>query len=337
MSKPDIDLDAMLESALEEFDFSSGTTNPPTNEKKEAKLQETDKINNTPEVVSTSTTQANPNTPDLEHVEKFHKLFGELSQMLAADPALEKYFTESLLNAEGETPLQLPKSIRTSQPSTTPIMNNTKSTTTTTTTSTAATTTTTATPTPGIASTQPPLNTPNGNDVIQKQAAITLQKLSEGFSQINPNVGVEGDSTEMSEENVSKMMTDIDSMMAGNPEMASAMEEMMKAFMSKDVVYEPIKTMHARYPMWLEQNKSKITNDQYQMYIKQIDIMGQICQIYEKQPENVQEIMRLMKNMQECGQPPVELLKEIVPDMEFTPEGLPNLPNFNPEQECTIL
>jgi len=36
MSKPDIDLDAMLESALDEFDFSSGTTNPPTVERKKA-------------------------------------------------------------------------------------------------------------------------------------------------------------------------------------------------------------------------------------------------------------------------------------------------------------
>jgi peroxin-19 len=41
-------------------------------------------------------------------------------------------------------------------------------------------------------------------------------------------------------------------------------------------------------------------------------------------------LMELMQDMQECGQPPSEIIKELAPGLEFGPDGMPVMPNMGP-------
>ena len=40
--------------------------------------------------------------------------------------------------------------------------------------------------------------------------------------------------------------------------------------------------------------------------------------------------MELMQDMQECGQPPAEIVKELAPGLEFGPNGMPLMANMGP-------
>ena len=75
-----------------------------------------------------------------------------------------------------------------------------------------------------------------------------------------------------------------------------------------------------QYPDWLTENKDKITQSEYDNYNKQFNLMTRICSEFEEEqddePQDIktqrfERIIDLMQQMQECGQPP----KDIVGDM----------------------
>src|SRR5262245_26439821 len=70
-------------------------------------------------------------------------------------------------------------------------------------------------------------------------------------------------------------------------------EGMMKQLISKDVLYEPMKEMYEKYPKWLATNKSKLSPNEYQNYVKQFGYIEQIMYIYDKQGDSgFGEVMR---------------------------------------------
>lgn len=60
-------------------------------------------------------------------------------------------------------------------------------------------------------------------------------------------------------------------------------------------------------------------------YSRQYDIVSQIVKIYESStsssPEGLKRVADLMTQMQETGNPPDDIIKELAPDMEFGPDG----------------
>lgn len=55
-----------------------------------------------------------------------------------------------------------------------------------------------------------------------------------------------------------------------------------------------------------------------------------IVAVYESEPNNYTRLMELMQDMQECGQPPAEIVKELAPGLEFGPNGMPLMANMGP-------
>jgi peroxin-19 len=68
-----------------------------------------------------------------------------------------------------------------------------------------------------------------------------------------------------------------------------------------------------QYPEWLASKKGELKDEEYQKYEQQFKIVDKIVTAYESSPENVKEIMSLMEQMQETGQPPMEIMKMIAP------------------------
>ncbi|MDD0245749.1 hypothetical protein PSY47_23575, partial [Shigella flexneri] len=65
----------------------------------------------------------------------------------------------------------------------------------------------------------------------------------------------------------------------------------------------------------------------------QLELMMKLNEVYEKEPENMAKIFEIMQNMQECGQPPSDLVQDIAPDLDLSklgqlsPEMLESAPN----------
>ena len=52
---------------------------------------------------------------------------------------------------------------------------------------------------------------------------------------------------------------------------------------------------------------------------------------YETEPDNFPRILELMQDLQEKGNPPTDIIKELAPGLELTPEGMPMMmPNMGP-------
>ena len=103
--------------------------------------------------------------------------------------------------------------------------------------------------------------------------------------------------------------------------MESIVETMMQQLLSKEILYEPMKEIGERYPTWLEENKAKLTDEEYTRYSNQHQFIKDLNQVYEAEPENFNKIVELMQKMQECGQPPNDIVQELAPDFDLSNLG----------------
>ncbi|KAJ2702556.1 Peroxisome chaperone and import receptor [Coemansia sp. IMI 203386] len=125
--------------------------------------------------------------------------------------------------------------------------------------------------------------------------------------------------------------------MGDDAQLDSLVDDVIGQLMSKEVLNQPLKDLDAAYPGYLEKNKDKIPKDEYERYQKQHDYIKQILVLFDESTDdevNNPKIIELMQAMQDCGQPPAELLKILAPDMELNEKGEvkePEVPN------CSIM
>jgi len=181
-------------------------------------------------------------------------------------------------------------------------------------------------------------------EVDEKEEQDELAKLMESLKtgdfektidDIAKSLQLDGNSGELpdmnlNEETIGKIMEDFEK----QPDMMKMVEQLMGTFVSKDVMYEPMKEMRTRYPKWFEENTSKLSSADLAKYQKQFECVKKMCDAYENDPQNTQKIITLMHEMQETGQPPADILKELT-DVLGGGGELPALPTD--ASNCSIM
>lgn len=123
------------------------------------------------------------------------------------------------------------------------------------------------------------------------------------------------------------------------------MQSFMQNLLSKEVLYPSLKEITTKYPEWLEANKPSLSSDDFQRYEQQAKIMGEICELFEKEEAGAAEkestfetIMDLMQKLQDLGQPPKELAGDAPPGLNFDMDSLnlPGGPAGAPDQ-CSVM
>ncbi|PSC68797.1 Metal transporter Nramp3 [Micractinium conductrix] len=107
------------------------------------------------------------------------------------------------------------------------------------------------------------------------------------------------------------------------PEMSSLVDSIMHQLLSKEVLYQPMKDIGDKYPGWLVANKDALSGEDYGRYEKQYGYIQRICALYEANPSDFAQLIELLQAMQQCGQPPQEIVDELAPGMQFGSDGLP--------------
>ncbi|KAL2518116.1 Peroxisome biogenesis protein 19-1 [Abeliophyllum distichum] len=125
--------------------------------------------------------------------------------------------------------------------------------------------------------------------------------------------------------------------LAGSQDMESIVESMMQQLLSKEILHEPMKEIAERYPKWLEDNKAKLTDDEYARYSRQYELIKDLNQVYENEHDNFNKIVELMQKMQECGQPPNDIVQELAPDFDLSNLGQLSPEMFESQQNCCIM
>ncbi|KAJ1830354.1 Peroxisome chaperone and import receptor [Coemansia sp. RSA 2711] len=119
--------------------------------------------------------------------------------------------------------------------------------------------------------------------------------------------------------------------------MGSLVDDVIGQLMSKEVLQQPLRELDAAYPKYLETHKQTLSSEDYGRYQQQHEYVKQILGLFaECKDDSVNDprIVELLQKMQDCGQPPNELLKLLAPEMELDEKGevkAPEMPN------CTIM
>ncbi|KAJ2767793.1 Peroxisome chaperone and import receptor, partial [Coemansia nantahalensis] len=167
---------------------------------------------------------------------------------------------------------------------------------------------------------------------FQDKIKATMDKLKESADQADADAGADLGGAGMMEE----LMRQLDQ--AGDdPQLDSLVDDVIGQLMSKEVLQQPLRDLDAAYPKYLAENKDSLSADELRRYEKQHGCIREILALFgelDDDAANDPRVVDLLQKMQDCGQPPSELLKLLAPDMELDGDGnvkVPEAPN------CTVI
>lgn len=207
------------------------------------------------------------------------------------------------------------------------------------------------TPTPSVAS-KPKTKPPPATDQKQ-QVDDAIAKLLHDMAQPCAD-----DDDDVDDDLLQKLLN------GGDFNADAMMDGMMEQLLSKELMYEPMKQVASKFPQWLADQKGVLPEKDYQEYVpqetltftcaclgcshsthsrvQQNECFQKLVQAYESNAD-AQQLMLLMEQVQEYGQPPAEIIREIAPGLELDANGLPKfdgvegMPPFPQGEDCRIM
>ena len=156
----------------------------------------------------------------------------------------------------------------------------------------------------------------------------TVSKLLNDMTSVGSNFEMDTTRVEtMGEDLMSQMMGEFEKM-GEKEDYNEVIDGMMRQLLSKELMYEPMKSVCLKYPEWLVEAKSQLSEEDYVRYGTQYQYFQRIVAVYETEPDNYPRLMELMNDIQEYGQPPADIIKELAPGLMFNEEGMPIMPNM---------
>ncbi|KAF5460202.1 hypothetical protein F2P56_020086 [Juglans regia] len=125
--------------------------------------------------------------------------------------------------------------------------------------------------------------------------------------------------------------------LTGSQDMESIVETMMQQLLSKEILQEPMKEIGERYPKWLEDHKASLNAEEYERYSRQYKLIKDLNELYENDPSNFNRVVELMQKMQECGQPPNDIVQELAPDFDLANLGQISPEMLDSQSNCSIM
>merc|ERR1712216_842533 len=89
------------------------------------------------------------------------------------------------------------------------------------------------------------------------------------------------------------------------------LESIMSQMMSKDVLQGPMQQIDEKYKEYFVQQADSMSPTEEYQYRRQHEYVRTILDEYEKAEPDCKRVEQLLQDMQECGQPPPEIVKEL--------------------------
>lgn len=128
------------------------------------------------------------------------------------------------------------------------------------------------------------------------------------------------------------------------PELMPFMHNVMQRLMSKELLYPSLKEIVDKYPSWLADKRSSLKTDEYNKYSEQYNLMKSVCDAFENENESdsdeikkerFEKVLMLMQKIQNCGNPPKDLVSDISQNVPLDEHGNLQIPGM--PQQCTIM
>ena len=168
-----------------------------------------------------------------------------------------------------------------------------------------------------------------GNDVAgaDRTVAATLKMLAESQKGME---GFEAGRIEGVGETMMEEMMQQFQALGDREDYNEVIDGVMRQLLSKKLMYIPIQQICAKFPEWLAFHKDSLRDSEYTNYGKMYQTFQKILAVYDVEPDNFPRLMELMFDMQQYGQPPAEIIKDLAPGLKFDENGMPIMPNMGP-------
>ncbi|KAI0725203.1 Pex19-domain-containing protein [Fomitopsis betulina] len=116
-------------------------------------------------------------------------------------------------------------------------------------------------------------------------------------------------------------------------ELQKVLENMMTELMSKEILYEPLKELHDKFPAYLKEHDSTLSADDKKRYDAQYTCVSKLITIFEdssysdSDPAKGAQVVTLMTEMQKHGSPPADIMAPLPPGLDMGADGLPKMPD----------
>lgn len=172
-----------------------------------------------------------------------------------------------------------------------------------------------------------------GGDNFQASVLQALEKLKDSDSTLHTASSTAEASSDPLESLLSQLTSGIDDSDEDNGELQTILETMMQQLMSKEILYEPLKELHDKFPTYLAENDASLSGEDKGRYQNQLECVTEIITIFDdpsyddSDQEKGARIVTLMNKMQSFGSPPSEVMGPLPSaGLEFNPDGSPKLP-----------
>ncbi|KAH9940274.1 Pex19 protein [Amylocystis lapponica] len=176
---------------------------------------------------------------------------------------------------------------------------------------------------------------PGKKDTFQASIKKAMEKLKESDSSLQADATEHG--TDSLEALLSQLGGGLDAAGESEEDLQGVLETLMGQLMSKEILYEPLKELHDKFPPYLVENASTITPEDKTRYDAQLSAVTKVLAIFDDPAyteDDVQKnakVMELMNEMQDYGSPPAEIMGPMPPGFDLGPDGMPKMP-----EGCTI-
>jgi peroxin-19 len=161
-----------------------------------------------------------------------------------------------------------------------------------------------------------------------------MKMISEGAKEIKENESPEDDELL---DRLLEQFKDIDP--NDQNSMNDMVETMMGEMLNKETLYTPVKHIVSIYPDYISNNRSSLSKEVISQYEKQFNCFTRLLGVLETSDADKRktEIMTLLTEVQEYGNPPQEVLSQLMPGLSFDEEGNPKVPNALPGMESEFM
>jgi len=172
-----------------------------------------------------------------------------------------------------------------------------------------------------------------GQNQVESEGGLNGERVKNQTLKMMGNAGrdMEGMDSNTVEEAGEELMTEMIGefeKLGQKEDYGNVVDGIMRQLLSKEIMFEPMKQVVEEYPRWLARKKDALSIEEYQRYGQQYQYFQRILAVYETEPDNFSRLMELMFDVQQYGQPPAEIIKDLAPGLEFDSNGMPVMPNM---------
>ncbi|KAL8720344.1 MAG: hypothetical protein Q9225_002772 [Loekoesia sp. 1 TL-2023] len=173
------------------------------------------------------------------------------------------------------------------------------------------------------------------DESFQEAILRTMERMQASGDKANAAAAADQDSNDILSRMLKEMQGDNQGgTAAGEEEFSKMLMTMMEQLTNKDILYDPMKELHEKFPSWMSNNRLDVKADDLIRYEKQQRLIAEIIGKFEQSTysdsnaKDREYIVERMQEMQAAGSPPADL----VGDMSGAQEALQDLNAGCPQQ-----